>query len=370
MAENAGRAAVRCKAIGMAELAAMEKHGKRLDDSSARRVIRDTSPLVHGSLDLRDRYDAHMEGIRQNAKATKPVLHFIVRFPDDLLEGPKMGRFEGSKADRQKMMLAQAVAFINQTHGGSAVFAARVDRDELGESIVDVFASPRYEKRTKRTPADEAGVMWASATRFGKELAEKHEDEIRRRHPEAKAGRLTAPRMVGIALQSDFAAWFQKVNGVALAPKVEKGTSAPDRLEKEAHDRIERRAEIQGRWDARRSRRLDARAEDLDRKADQIAQDRVDLAADLSQLYIDRADVEEDRADLERREAVIEGRIGLLRSLQGILLRAVSVIRDSLGLPVGGDLVADVCAISDTLDVLSAASDEPGPDTDRDGPGL
>lgn len=337
MARNAGKAAVRCKAIGMAELAAMEKHGKRLDKTSAKRVIRDASPLVHGSLDLRDRYDAHMDGIRQNAKATKPVLHFIVKFPDDLLEGPKMGRFEGSKTDRQKMMLAQAVKFVNDTHGGSAVFAARVDRDELGESIIDVFASPKYEKRTKRTPADEAGVMWASATKFGKELAERHKDEVRRRHPEAKAGRLTSPRMVGIALQSDFAVWFQKVNGVALAPKIEKGASAPDRLEKEAHDRIE---------------------------AAHTALDR-----DRSQLHQDRADLEEDRADLERREDVIEGKMNVIRSLQGVITRAISTIRDTLGLPLNAGLQEDVDAITDRIEELS--TEDARPEADRsDGLGL
>lgn len=350
MVKNAGKASVRCNAIGMAELAAMEKHGKRLDKSSQQRVIRTASPLVYGSLDLRPAFDTHMKGIKQNKAASKPVLHFIVRFPPDLFDGDKIGKFQGSKLDRQKMMLAQAASFINATHGGSAVFAARVDRDEVGETIVDVFAAPRYEKRTKRTPADEAGEIWASATRFGKELAEKHSEEMRRRHSGAKPGQLTSPRMVGIALQSEFASWFKRVNGIALALKVEKGDSTPDRLEKEQHDRIERRAEIQSRWDSRRSRRLDARAEDLDRQADQIAQD--------------RADVEEDRVDLERREAIIEGRIGLLRSLQGIVLRAVSVIRDRLGLSVGDDLVADVRAISDTLDALSASSDDPAPDPD------
>lgn len=333
MAENAGRAAVRCKAIGMAELAAMEKHGKRLDDSSAKRVIRDTSPLVHGSLDLRDRYDAHMDGIRQNAKATKPVLHFIVKFPDDLLEGPKMGRFEGSKADRQKMMLAQAVAFINQTHGGSAVFAARVDRDELGESIVDVFASPRYEKRTKRTPADQSGVMWASATKFGKELAERHEDEVRRRHPEAKAGPLTSPRMVGIALQSEFADWFQRVNGVALAPKVEKGTSAPDRLEKEAHDRIEaERAKMieDVKISARRiTYDAEERAGAMVSGAKMAAKDILaEAAAERDQVAEDRKIFHRDRADFEFKKAALLDDVRSLRQqLKDALTQVVRWIR-------------------------------------------
>lgn len=355
MTTNAGKAAVRCTSIDMAGLAAMEKHGKRLDKTSKQRVIRGASPLVYGSLDLRPAYDKHMKGIKLNKAASKPVLHFIVRFPPDLFDRDKIGKFQGSKIDRQKMMLAQAVAFINQSHGGSAVFAARVDRDEVGETIVDVFAVPRYEKRTKRTPADAPGEMWASATKFGKELAEKHSEEIRRRHSGAKQGKLTGPRMVGIALQSSFAVWFQRVNGIALAPKVEKGDSMPDRLEKEAHDRIERRADIQGRWDARRSRRLDARADQL--------------TADTTQLNLDRVDLEDDRVDLERREVAIERKMNLIKLMERVIMRAVSTIRDILGLPIGADLTEDIKSISDKVDDLFAEDPRPEP-SDDDRPGF
>lgn len=241
---TAGKGMVRCKALTMSELAAQEKHGKRLDKTSRLRVIRDDSPLVHGSLDLRALYDAHMKNVRQNAGSKRPVLHFIVRFPPELLDGPELGRFKGSKKRRQREMLVQAMSYIQSTHGGDAIFAARLDRDEEGETIVDVFAAPKYEKRTKRTQPDEAGKTWASATKFGKELAEKHQPEIRRRFPTAKEGSLTSPRMVGIALQSEFASFFEKANGIPLDRKIEKDSATPDRLEIEAlkHIRSERQA--------------------------------------------------------------------------------------------------------------------------------
>ena len=235
------KGAVRCKALTMEQLAAQEKHGKREDRLSQLRVVRDSDPLVYGSLDLRDAYDAHMDGVKQNSGAKRPVLHFIVRFPPELLSGPIMGRFKGSQKERQQMMLDQAIRFVQDTHGGSAVFAGRLDTDETGETIADVFAVPRYEKRTKRIRPDQKGPIWASATKFGKELAEKHQSEIRRRHPDAKPGLLTSPRMVGIALQSEFADWFELINGFRLAPKAEKEGRAPDRLEKEAHDRLAER---------------------------------------------------------------------------------------------------------------------------------
>lgn len=240
-ARTAGKGSVRCAAINVGGLLAQERHGKRLDGSSQRRKIRDVGPHVYKTLDLCDAYERHMRGVKQNAGAAKPILHFIVRFPPELLAGddvpePYRGK---SRAERQGMMLRQAVLFINETHGGDAVFAARIDRDEEGETIADVFAVPRYEKRTKRTKPDESGAIWASATKFGRELAMRHQDEIRRRHPEAKPGTLTGPRQVGIALQSEFAEFFERENGVPLAPKKEKEERRSDRIEVEAWREIE-----------------------------------------------------------------------------------------------------------------------------------
>jgi hypothetical protein len=236
---------VRCRSLDMTALAAQEAHGKREDYTSKKRKVREAAPIVAHGLDLRALYDAHMDGVRQNSAAKRPVLHFIVRFPPELLDVDAK-HFTGDKRKRQRMMLQQAVAFIERTHGGDAVFAARLDRDEAGETIADVFAAPRYEKRTKRTKADEKGVIWASATKFGKELAEKHQDEIQRRHPKAK-GKLSAPRHVGIALNIEWRDWFERVNEVKLAKKNEKASAAPDRLETEAfkavqdeRDRLER----------------------------------------------------------------------------------------------------------------------------------
>jgi len=336
MSQDAGKAAVRCTAIDARGLAAMEAHGKRLDRSSERRIVRDDSPLVYKGLDLADLYAAHMKDVRQNRAAKKTTLHFIVRFPPDLLDGPEIGMFSGGKKKRQEMMLAQAVAFINRTHGGDAVYAARVDRDEAGETIVDVFAAPKYEKRTKRTKADEVGATWASTTKFGRELTEKHQQEIQTRHHSAK-GMLQGPRMVGIALQSEFASFFREKNGVPLAPKKMKKTFLEDRLEIEAYKEIQ-----------------------VERDALKFGQ---------QQLFNDRSDLEDDRADLERREEVIARKMDIIRSLQGVITRAISTIRDTLGLPLNAGLQEDVDAITDRIEELS--TEDARPEADRsDGLGL
>jgi hypothetical protein len=340
MGQNAGKGAVRCKAIDARGLAAMESHGKRLDKSSARRIVRDDDPLVFKGLDLAALYEAHMRDVRQNKAAKKTTLHFIVRFPPELLEGPEVGKFSGSRKKRQQMMMIQAIAFVNRTHGGDAVYAARVDRDEAGESIVDVFAAPKYEKRTKRTKADEVGDVWASATKFGRDLTEKHQQEIQTRHPKAK-GMLQGPRMVGIALQSEFASFFREINGVPLAPKLMKKTFLEDRLEIEAYK------EIQAARDEIKSDRADLKAD----------QDR--FSEDQSQLYQDRADLEEDRKDLESRELILGRHVTLLTSALDTLRRAVSVIRGKLGLSIGDDLTDDLAEIGDAVRDLSRPSEEP-----------
>jgi hypothetical protein len=264
---------VRCKSLslggaGAYNLAAQEKHGKREDRTSQLRKVRDADPLVHGSLDLRREYDQHVEGAKINASLRRPVLHFLIKMPDQILgdDAPKPFAALKDKDDRKSLMMKQAIDFINENHGGNAVFAARVDRDEQGEMIIDVFAAPVYEKVTK---TGKSSGLWMSPTKFGKDLALQHQDEIKRRHPERKEGResenLTGPRQVGIALQAEFAVFFERENGVKLERK-HKARSTPDRLETEAFKRVE-----------------DAWA---------------DLDDDTSQLHQDRADLEENRADL------------------------------------------------------------------------
>lgn len=238
------KASVRCNSLtldgpGNKTLVAMELHGKRLDKSSLGRVIRDRLPLVYGSLDLRATYDRHMAEVKQNAGVKRPVLHFLIRFPPEILGDDPPGPYAGRSVDERKMIMAgQAVDFINATHGGNAVFAARVDRDEVGETIVDIFASPIYEKVTKRKTE-----RWASPTKFGKDLCEKHRNEIERRNNGRFA---TGPRHVGISLQAEFAQFFERVNGAPLVSRVPKDARPPDRLEIEAWKAIaEREAELQ-----------------------------------------------------------------------------------------------------------------------------
>lgn len=182
----------RANALDASQMSAAKTHEERLDQVAKLRVKRNTPPLVyspyspdrhkegapflhpHGEdaldqvlaviaekdaerhLSLTEAYDAHVTGTRRNKGASKLCLHAFVQFPTDLEITP----------DNERLMLAQAVDFVNRQHGGQAVFHARLDRDEAGRHGVDVFYAPKYTKATKRRAEE-----WVSLTRFGKALA-------------------------------------------------------------------------------------------------------------------------------------------------------------------------------------------------------
>lgn len=276
------KAAVRCESLDLAGLIRAEKHGKREDWIGKQRKIRDAKPLVAGGLDLVNLYHQHIEGARQNKGAKKPILHFIVRFPPEVLmdEGPssfaKLDR-EG----RERLMVKQAVKFIQESHGGEAVFAARLDRDEAGETVVDLFACPKYLKESRS--ARREPTLWTSATRFGEDLARTHQDHIRGRLKDARTDKaITSPRAVGIALQEAFGQFFEKENGAKLTPRKLKDSPTKDRLEVEA-------------W---RMKQVQQEAEDAEKAAEVARLDRETAEADAARI---RNEAKAEKADFRKR---------------------------------------------------------------------
>jgi len=281
--------------LGPKALPAMELHGKRQDQTSRNRRVREAPPLVHGTLDLRAAFDAHVEGCRTHRALSRPVLHAVVQYPTEIELTP----------EREQWMLDEAVAFVNATYGGRAVFAARLDRDEAGRHTVDVFATPIFRKETRRGSQD-----WVSTTKHGKELCHRHRAEIERRH----GGKfLDGPRQVGIALQS---AWREHLDAAAravgldldLEPRREKAAGPSDRLPPEQFKAVQdalaaeaeagkRMAELEEFTSELRdtSARLDDRQTELDQRAEDLAE----LASDLRESS-DRLDRR--REDLDRRE--------------------------------------------------------------------
>ena len=242
---------VRARALDASSLGAMQDHELRHDLSGKRRRIREVAPLIHSphgdALDLKGSYEAHVAGTKRSKGATKLALHAFVQFPTDI------------EIDREseRMMLREAVAFIDKHHGGRAVFRARLDRDEAGRHGVDVFYAPRYEKRTKRRSAE-----WVSLTRYGKELARERFGQrplADKETGEPVIGRDGAPVMAwcdssyfqGRALQDR---WFEHLRdavGLDWAVRGERKVGRdPDRLEPEEYKLAQERAKLERQREA------------------------------------------------------------------------------------------------------------------------
>lgn len=230
--------AIRQKALTRADLNAMERHGKRLDVMGPSRRVRDVPPLVFGSLDIAEARDKWMEGVQQQG-ATQAI-HMLVQFPTTL---PNAETEAGQKA-----MLRHAMAFANEYHGGDAVFAARLDRDEEGRHTVDVFLMPRYDFQYK----DGRVQKRASVSKFSKEQAR------------ARSGK-DDPRAQGSALQDAWCEYLQRAGLRWVEPPQRKASRTADRLEPEAHGLAQDRA----RLDAERAA-LAARVVEVEKREEAI----------------------------------------------------------------------------------------------------
>jgi len=221
------KVAIRVKSITRAGLSSMEKHGKRMDDRSRARAVNDIPPLtwakpefmkigVKSELDIGQLFELHTENVKWNAAAKNKVSHAIVQFPTNI---------EATKQNQERFMNL-AREFIDKHHGGNAVFAMRLDRDEYGVNKVDVFYTPTYDKTTKK-----GETRWASLTKYQKLLCEKHRDELERRHGGTFS---TGPRQCGIALNSELRVFLEE-KGFNLAPKQEKSSRYSDWLTPEEY---------------------------------------------------------------------------------------------------------------------------------------
>lgn len=131
--------AVRVVRLTASALAAAERHGKRQDASGKSRAIYEADAVTTSGLDLRSLYDQHVATASVPKGATK-ALHVLIQYPTELVDG-----------EDPLLMLAHARAFGEEIFGNEAIFADRLDRDEKGRHVVDLFVAPIYQKITKRT---------------------------------------------------------------------------------------------------------------------------------------------------------------------------------------------------------------------------
>ena len=293
----------RANALDAASLKAMENHGKRLDRAGELRRIREVDALIYDpylcGLDVTKSHAAHVEGKRQNSGASKIALHAFIQFPTQLEITP----------ENEQMMLDQAVAFVNKTHGGSAVFHARLDRDEAGKHGVDVFYSPTYDKTTKR-----GTEAWVSLSKFGRDLARERlgQKQAEKLNPktakwEPQLDKDGNPKMVwqdssffvGRVMQDE---WFEHLRDEVGLSWVERGEQKvgrdPDRVEVEEY-KVRKEAEKLGALQAQTA----AAQKELPALREQIAEAATDLEAAQAKATKNERLAEKARAKAEADES-------------------------------------------------------------------
>ena len=282
---------IRQEALTKADFRKAEQHGKRLDTMGPARQVRDVPPLVFGSLDLEEARAAHMKGVQQQGKTE--AIHMLVQFPTDIPLGPDPER-------TQKAMLDHAVRFANQYHGGDAVFAARLDRDEQGQHTVDVFAMPRYDFTYK----DGRTIKRAAVSKFSKEQARARSEALQ---DPGETLEPDSPIMQGRALQ---AAWHEYLRDECrqrwVQPPERKKVRSKDRLEPEelALKRKKQDAEAEAVMMVAQAR------EEARREADEIkakaAQEAAQMRAQAKgQIVLAMKEIEDRKAAVERDAALV-----------------------------------------------------------------
>ncbi|MGE6426215.1 hypothetical protein, partial [Bacillus altitudinis] len=143
-------------------------------------------------------------------------------------------------------------------------------------------------------------------------------------------------RMVGIALQSEFAAFFQRTNGVPLEPKREKLSKKSDRLEVEQWRRLEiERAAVAADLSALAEERaaLDADRASVQHDRAALSQDAEALAMESAGLVEDRAALDADRVTLAQGVEALAADLAKLDQDRAVLARETKALvseRDAL----------------------------------------
>ncbi|MGR3608709.1 MAG: hypothetical protein ACU0BN_07605 [Sulfitobacter sp.] len=209
---------------------------------------------------------------------------------------------------------------MNAFHGGDAVFAARLDRDEKGRHSVDVFMMPRHDFRYK----DGRQTKRAAVSKHSKAEAQSRYGKQDR-------------RAQGSALQD---AWFEYLRdemSLDVLPPTRKKTTTKDRVEPEVYgvqkDREKIKMYARKLLEADRAARISNKA-----RADRLAAEKAEAAPALAaakrlaELQGDAARAEELQALQERLErspkssGAVKAAARTVRTAQKISRRTTSII--------------------------------------------
>lgn len=272
---------IRAVCLSKADLTAAEKHGKRLDATSQARAISKDPPVTTTGLNLQKLYTNHVKDVFV-PKCKTIAKHIIIQFPKDLVDG-----------EDPAYMLRHARRIVETIFGDESIFADRVDRDEEGRHIVDIFVAPKYTKKTKHTLQVAVSVSVHEVA-----LAKKHG---RKKHPWGR----------GQAMQDAIYEYFRdvmKLAGVQRGdPKASPGPDWKSAEELRKEELEDKKADLEA--EKRKVAELGKNAQQLadmakaDREHAQKMREEADAANSAAQLEKRRATEAREIADQLRQEA-------------------------------------------------------------------
>ncbi len=139
-------------------LTAMSRHARRLDKSCQIRpdAVAGTALIwrAPGGLPTDDARDYHF-GLRAHLrmhdgrlrKGAALAMHLLIGVSPAWVE--EAGSLHAADNPRNLALFSEAIAWVGSWTGSSSVFGARLDLDEAGGSVVDVFCAPLVEQRHK-----------------------------------------------------------------------------------------------------------------------------------------------------------------------------------------------------------------------------
>lgn len=152
--------AIRCKRIkNIAGLRYAEAHGKREDEASKNRVdpVRTKDNLAASKycpdrpLDLVDAFKARKAETGANERAGSAIgLHVIAIVSPEALDDKRDGGRHNPNNIINKAVFTEAQKWAEKEFGEGSLIAARMDMDEKGAGVVDLFIVPVSEQKQRQ----------------------------------------------------------------------------------------------------------------------------------------------------------------------------------------------------------------------------
>lgn len=283
-----GRTSARLHRIeNLTNLASAQSHGRRLDPSSKRRVVEmrtksalTVAPYAEDPLDLVGAWKAAKQALRATCYGRAAIAaHVLAIIPPALIDAA------GNRHDPANVvniaLLREAVAWAERVFGDGSVFAGRVDLDEAGAGVADLFVIPVRERsmngRSCRRIISVAAPL----------------EELRRAHGEASGF---------AALQTS---WWLHARAT-IDPRLERGTPKKETDRRHVHADVYRAvaAEIEPAVRAEANARVAAEIEARRRTLSREEASARDVAAELARR----------QADLEASRVALAGERKKLRA--------------------------------------------------------